>query len=287
MLLICTVSSLHIYAYAHPHSSFSHRDKDCHSARLGKSITKNTDTSTTNSNNEVDTKQKKEGHTRLSSETNGIDVDDSKNPDNTIASSPASPSVGQALYIALKNKPHSENRCIITRVTPPTTLNTLPLDVQSRALVIEDDHNTNVGSASGPQHGDSIHNAACTANDGNGKDDKANNTSTNNAKSDEDKKQTPATDTNDEESAGDRKDSAGSYTYTAFHFTFSIFLAELDFKYDAFQCTRSNEIRVLHSTEIRGFMSGLYGLALKSMIQEGCDHMSESVPALAAKRCKL
>lgn len=70
--------------------------------------------------------------------------------------------------------------------------------------------------------------------------------------------------------------------YTGLHFTYAVPLAELTFKYEAEMLEGTDQIRISHSTEIAGLLSGMYGFALKNMIKDGCNHMSECVPELAS-----
>lgn len=71
--------------------------------------------------------------------------------------------------------------------------------------------------------------------------------------------------------------------YTGFHFVYAVPLAQISFEYEAACVEGTDQIRVSHSTIISGLLSGLYGYTLKAMIKEGCDHMSDNVPPLAAK----
>jgi hypothetical protein len=67
----------------------------------------------------------------------------------------------------------------------------------------------------------------------------------------------------------------------AFHFTYSVFFSEFSFQYEAKMLHETNEILLTHSTVITGVVSGVLGYAVSTMVKEGCDHMSVSVPALA------
>ena len=70
--------------------------------------------------------------------------------------------------------------------------------------------------------------------------------------------------------------------YTGFHFVYAVPLAEISFEYEAVCVEQTGQIRVSHSTVVSGLLSGLYVYALKTMIKEGCDHMTVHVPPLAA-----
>lgn len=66
------------------------------------------------------------------------------------------------------------------------------------------------------------------------------------------------------------------------HFLYSTFLADISFQYEANQLLGTDEIEVTHTTVVNGIFSSVVGFALEKMIKEGCDHMTEQVPLLAA-----